>query len=190
MDKENIGNRDISMIKLSDNLKVPTAIRNAINKIKEIGFIPNQCLLLDVYSRSTTYSENVICQMGYEDSFFSIGWHNVEDEGQIEKMKNWKNFDCIWYYHKDGRCLSKFNIETDDIDFAMKFLTDLFIYLNPAVRIEDVSVALDFAEVANALGEGAKGMDYEYHFYPDGTESSTEQFMKCVGLLDRYKIAP
>ena len=182
----NNSKKDPSLMKLPDNVLVPTSLKNAVNKIREIGFIPNQCLVIDIYSQHTTGCENVLCDVGFEDGFLSVGWHNIEEENQIDKMKGWKNFDCIWYYYEGGRWLSKFNIETDDFDFAMKLLTDLFVYLNPTVNIEDVTVSLDFYNVANALGGGYRRSDYEYVFYPDGKESSTEQYYKCINLLDRY----
>ena len=100
MIKDNINNKDISKERVPDNLNVPTAIRNAVNKIREIGFVPDQCVIIDIYSQETTSCENVLSKIGYEDGFLSIGWFNTEEEEQIEKLRNWKNFDCIWVYNE------------------------------------------------------------------------------------------
>lgn len=176
----------ISNVKLSDKIEVPIAFRNAIDLITKLQKVPIGSLILALCSPTPGRKENVLFIIGYEDGFFSIGWNNTENEEQIEKMKSGENFNCTWYYNENGKSLSKFNVKTDDRDFAMRFLRDLFIYLNPVANIDNITVSLDFSEIANHLGVYNKGESFEYDFYPDGKESSMEQFEKLIDLHKRY----
>lgn len=183
---ENISRGDVSSITVPDNLKVPAALRNAVDKIIGMGFVPKDIVTLDLYKRDIDSQENLLCKIGYEEGSLIISWHHVEDRDHIDNMRAWKNFDCIWYYRSGKRYLSKLNLETEEKEFAMKFLADLFAFLNPEINIDDICVSLDFADVASQLGLKVRGEDFEYEFYPDGSESSTQQEEKCRAVLQRY----
>lgn len=167
-------------------VEVPTALRNAVDKIIGMGFVPKGIVALDLYKRDNDSHENLLCNIGYEEGNFIISWHNEEDKANVDKMRAWKNFDCLWYYRSGKRFLSKLNLETEEKEFAMKFLTDLFMFINPDINVDDLCVSLDFSDVAEQLGMKGKGESFEYEFYPDGSESSPQQEEKCKAVLQKY----
>lgn len=186
MEVENISKGDVSLITVPDNLKVPVALLNAVDKIIAMGFVPKDVVVLDLYNRDIDSQENLLCNIGYEEGNLIISWHNLEDKAHVDKMRAWKNFDCVWYYRSGKRYLSKLNLETEEKEFVMKFLTDLFMFLNPDINIDDLCVSLDFSNVADQLGIKRKGEKFECEFFPDGSESSPQQEEKCRVILQRY----
>lgn len=186
MEEESIKNGDISLITVPDNIKVPTALRNAVDKIIGMDLVPKSLITLDLYKRDNDNQENLLCHIGYEEGNLIISWHNAEDKDHVDKMKAWKNFDCIWYYRFRERYLSKLNLETEDKEFALKFLTDLFTFLNPDIKVDDLCVSLDFSEAAEQIGLNGQEENFELEFYPYGSESSPQQEEKCRAVLQRY----
>lgn len=183
---ENISKGDVSLITVPENIKVPTALRNAVDKIIGMGYVPKGLITLDLYKHDNDRQENLLCNIGYEEGNLIISWHNAEDKDHVDKLKAWKNFDCIWYYKSGNRYLSKLNLETEDKEFALKFLTDLFTFLNPDINVDDLCVSLDFSEAADQIGLKGQGENFEYEFYPDGSESSPQQEEKYRAILQRY----
>lgn len=183
---ENISKGDISLITVPDNINVPTALRNAVDKIIGMGLVPKSLITLDLYKRDIDSQENLLCNIGYEEGNLIISWHNAEDKDHVDKMRAWKNFDCIWYYRSGKRYLSKLNLETEDKEFALKFLTDLFTFLNPEISVDDLCMSLDFSEPADQIGLKGPGENFELEFFPDGCESSPHQEEKCREVLQRY----
>ena len=186
MKEENINKGDVSLDTVSDNLKVPAALRNAVDKIIGMDFVPKGIINLALYKSDINSQEDLLCNIGYEEGDLIISWHYMEDKDHVDKMRAWKNFDCIWHYRSGKRYLSKLNLETEDKEFALKFLTDLFTFLNPDVSVDDLCVSLDFSEAADQIGMKGQGENFELEFYPDGSESSPQQEEKCRTILQRY----
>lgn len=186
MEEENINKGNVSLDTVSDNLKVPAALRNAVDKIIGLGFVPKNLIAMDLYERDNDGRENLLCNIGYEEGNLIISWHKAEDKDQGDKMRAWKNFDCLWSYRSGRRYLSKLNLETGEKEIAMKFLTDLFTFLNPDTNVDDLCVSLDFSDAANHLGLNRQDENFEYEFYPDGGESPQLQEEKCRAVLQRY----
>ena len=183
---ENISKGDISLFTVSDSLRIPIALRNAVDKIIGMGFVPKDTITLDLFKRDIESQESVSCNIGYEEGELIISWYCMEDKAHVDKMRAWKNFDCIWYYKSGERYLSRFNLETREREFVLKFLTDLFTFLHPDINVDDLCVSLDFTQAREQLGLSGPGENFEYEFYPDGSESSPEQEEKCMEVLQRY----
>lgn len=93
-------------------------------------------------------------------------------------------------YQQDG-CSEYMCFKTEDIEFAMKMLTDYLMFLNPDVKTDEISVSLSFYDTVGMMVDQFDinydlDADWRCCFYADGTESSPEQFSRCLELINKY----
>ncbi|MDE6403046.1 MAG: hypothetical protein K2K86_04470 [Muribaculaceae bacterium] len=176
---------DISLTKLNENLSIPPTLQRAIEKLKEMSPLP-PFLSTEICIQNES-SDDSDCIMGYikyrDDGLVYISSDIIVDDDQIDKRREYKNFDCIKYQWV-GDCIAEEYEMCDNADRVMSFLTDYFLFLNPGIGHESISVTLYFSP------EWARGHIEEsdvlyYDFNPDGTESNPEQLNQFLDRISK-----
>lgn len=185
---------NLALAKFDDALTIPESLRKAIFMIKEMDMHSNDdSIILDFFSKSELNSLVFpVCWISYSYGWIDISTEWVFDEDNLDKHMSYHNRESICICHMGDCCYEGLEMRTNDVEFIMKMLTDYLMFLNPGLKTDDVSVSLSFEEAVATMACGFNA-DYDYNadwrcnFYADGTESTPEQFDKCMEMFKRYK---
>lgn len=171
---------DISLVKLSDAICIPRVLQRAFDKLKSLAIPPYIDVMICIDNESAADSDYMAADIRYDDTGLVRIYSNiVAGKDYVEKRHNYRNFDCIKYQWDGQGFVEEFEMY-DDADKVMRFMTDYFLFLNPAVNQESISVILKFSPGLKGCYEEFDDLDdWYYCFYPDGTETDSE-------LLDKY----
>ena len=137
----NTSNRRIIAI-LEDDIVVPPTLHDAVLRVKEMNITSDDSILVEMYCENTPdFNESVMFWAGFEGDKFCFDWDWIVDEEKMKRLKDYHNFKCFgWLDEDDSMKMECCSLKTADIDYALRFLTDYFLFLNPKVKTEDILV--------------------------------------------------
>ena len=128
---------------LEDDIVVPQTLHDAVSRIKTMNIMPDDSILVEMYcANNPDFNESVMFWAGFESDKFWFDWDWIYDSDErMNNLKSYRNFQCLdWTDENDGMKMECCSLKTADIDYALRFLTDYFLFLNPMVKTEDILV--------------------------------------------------
>ena len=128
---------------LEDDIVVPQTLHDAVLRIEGMNITQDDSILVEMYCENNPdYMESIMFWAGFEEGKFWFYWSWIYDsDDKMNNLKSYRNFKCLdWSDWKDCRKMECCSLSTADIDYALRFLTDYFMFLNPKVKTEDILV--------------------------------------------------
>ena len=130
------------LAEISEYLKVPVCLRNAVDTIRELEIKDGDEILVEMCCENNPdFNESVMFWAGFEGEnfWFSCDW--IIDQARFKSLKRYHNYGCFDIAElDDDMFIECCDLKTADIEYAMLFLTDYFQFLNPKVKTEDIQV--------------------------------------------------
>lgn len=128
---------------LEDDIVVPQTLHDAVLRIKGMNIKSGDEILVEMFCENNPdFNESVMFWAGFEGEKFWFSWDWIYDSDErMINLKSYRNFKCLnWLDEDNGMKMECCSLKTADIDYALRFLTDYFLFLNPKVKPEDIQV--------------------------------------------------
>ncbi len=178
-----IGQGDMSLAIIPDDLTMPETFRRATAKLLELDVQEEDSIYLRLSasdSKSGNKSMLIQAWKDYGDLLFSMQ-QTVGDKEALEHRRSYRNFDCINYYIHTK--IYKEFMSFSDPDFMMRFLTDYFLFIYPNIRQEDIVASI--VCLKECCNDDTAYI--EYSFNPDGNDDSPEKLEEFITTMKSWR---
>ena len=186
----------ISELHIPAEVFVPESFRRAVAKVKELQLTYDDWIFMQVSGPCDRETNESLTMHSYIDDEGSMSiWYEGywKDRDVIERMRSYRNFDCLDVRTESGGYCIDFDV--DDSEESLRFITDYFLFHNPDVRNDEIVVSLDFSICRDYKSDGnASNEDSDedlsellFSFYPDGSEDSPGKLVRLIDDVEKSR---